>query len=284
MPATPRTIERQVTSYMEDPTNMDQPNLIHSTAGAQAFGFTDALVTGSVAYGWCVPAIIEALGPAWLHEGWADVRFRRPVYPNDQLTVRLEELADGDGAQSAWSLEVIRGEDEIALVGTFGVGVRSDVIEDFQESPAVEPVPTPDPAPGITLAEVEVGKQLATLETSLPYPAAPPAEASTKQRLQGVLLDGVAYANPAGVSGRMSWFGHATYDYGGPSIHTRTQVQYLKPALVGEPLRIGAVIRDGFERKGHDYIVYDGTVRNATGDTLAHVRHTVIFKVAPKTN
>lgn len=263
---------------MEDPSNMDQPNIIHSTAGAQAYGFSGALVTGSIVYGWCTPAIIEALGADWLQLGWADIRFRRPVYPDDLLTVRVEPLEAG-----AWSLEVIRegdAGDEVALTGTLGPGIR-DVIGDFAESPRVPAVPQPDPPPVLRLDEAPVGAQLATLATSLPWPAVPPAEASPKQRLAGVLLDGVAYANPAGVSGRMSWYGHAVYDYAGPSIHTRTQVQHLRPALVDEPMEVAAVIRDAYERKGHHYVVYDGTIRSADGDPLARVRHTTIFRVAP---
>lgn len=268
-------VERRIQSFMDDPSNMNQPNLIHSTAGAQAFGFADALVTGSIVYGWAVPAILDALGNEWLQQGWADVRFRRPVYPNDELTVRLREMEDG-----AWSLEVFREGDELTLVGAVGRGLRSDLVDDFRESPRVPVVSTPNPPPLLTPDTVPVGQQLPTHETSLDAPAVPPSEASTRVRLQGVLLDGAAHANPAGVSGRMSWYGHASYDYAGPSIHTRTQAQYFAPALSGEPLEVAAVVRDGYQRNGHEYIVYDGTIRNRSAELLAHVRHTVIFRVA----
>ena len=268
-------VERHLQSYMEDPSNVDQANVIHSTAGARAFGFADALVTGSIVYGWCTPTIVDALGPLWLQQGWTDVRFRRPVYPNDDLTVRLHELEDG-----IWSLEVMREGDELALVGTVGMGVRDDLIDNFKESPRAQIVPTPDPPPLLTPDAVQVGLQLPTHVTSLDSPAVPPREASTKVRLQGILLEDMAYANPAGVSGRMSWYGHTSYDYGGPSIHTRTQAQHLAPALVGEPLEVAAVVRDAYQRNGHEYIVYDGTIRNSQAALLAHVRHTVIFGVA----
>ncbi|MDA0351766.1 MAG: hypothetical protein O3A10_06110 [Chloroflexi bacterium] len=276
------TVERQLRSYMAEAANPDQPNVIHSTVGAQAFGFPDALVPGSIVYGsivygWCTPAILEALGPAWLHEGWADVRFRRPVHPDDLLTVRLDPVGD-----DAWSLEVLRDAEELALVGTLGRGIRGDLIDGFHESPRVPAIPVPDPPPVLTPENIQFGIQLPTYRTALPWPAVPPNEASPRQRLAGVLLDGTAYANPAGVSGRMSWYGHTSYDYAGPSIHTRTQAQHFAPAHVDEPLDIAAFIQDGYARNGHHYIVYDGTVRNAAGDTLAHVRHTVIYRVATR--
>jgi len=271
-------IERELTAWMADPDNMDRSNIIHSTGGAQAFGFRGALITGSVVYGWCTPAILDALGEQWLHEGWASVRFRRPVYPDDALRVTVRPLGDG-----TWSLEVFRGEDELALVGTLGNGgAPGELLADFVDSPAVAPVDPPVPAPLLKLEEIEIGKQLPTLVTSLPQPAVLPGEMTTHDTLGGVILGGEAYANPAGVSGRMSWYGHSVYDYGGPSIHTTSAVQYVRGVKSGEPIHIGAVIRDAYERNGDHYIVYDGTMRNAEGDVVARVRHTTIFHVAPR--
>src|SRR5690606_2901071 len=139
------------------------------------------------------------------------------------------------------TLEVIRGDDEVALVGSLGVGeAPSDLLDGFVESPVSEPVPTPDPAPVLRLAEAPVGAQLATFETSLPQEAVEPAAMTPEHTLAGVLVDGAAYANPAGVSGRMSWYGHAAYDYAGPSIHVSSEVKYLRPVKTGEPIHIAA--------------------------------------------
>lgn len=269
---------RQMTAWMNNPDNMDVSNIIHSTGGGQAYGFKGALITGSIVYGWCVPAILDAIGDRWLHDGWARVRFRRPVYPGDAIRVSVSPAVDG-----IWTLEVIRGEDEIALAAQLGVGAQpADLLPGFVESPAAAPVPQPDPAPVLRLEEAPVGGQLSTLATSLRQPAVAPEAMITKDTLAGLVVGGIAYANPAGVSGRMSWYGHAQYNYGGPSIHTTTEVKYFRAALVGEPLHIASVVKDAFDRNGDHYIVYDGTIRGVQGDRIAFARHTTIFHVAPR--
>lgn len=274
----PPTVERRLTAWMRDPDNTEQSNIIHSTGGGQQFGFQGALITGSVVYGWCVPAILDAVGEQWLHDGWAHVRFRRPVYPDDAVRVRVTPADDG-----TWTLELFRGSDELALVARLGVGTQPpDVLAGFIEAAPGAPVPPPSPAPVLRLAEAPVGRPLSTLATSLRQTAIPPEAMTTRDTLAGILLHGEAYANPAGVSGRMSWYGHAQYDYAGPSIHATTEAKYFRAARTSEPLHITAIVKDAYDRGGDHYIVYDGTIRDAAGGRIAAIRHTTIFHVAPR--
>ena len=106
-------------AFMEDPDNPDIPNVIHSTDAARDYGFEAALVGGVTAYGWTVPAIREALGDRWLEDGWLDLHLRRPIYPDDGLTIVVGE--DGDG----YALTVTKAGDEYVMRATLGLGSAS---------------------------------------------------------------------------------------------------------------------------------------------------------------
>ena len=67
----------------------------------------------------------------------------------------------------------------------------------------------------------------------------------------------------------------------GPSIHTRTQVQHLAPALAGQTVTVAGRFIRAYERKGHHVAELDGLLLSETGGELARMRHTTIFRPRP---
>ena len=110
---------RRITAFLDGPDSLDIGNIIHSTAGASAYGFRGPLVGGVTVYGWTVPAILDVLGERWLEDGWADVSFRRPVYPGDQMTARVERTATGA------SLVMENQDGEACISGELGLGTAA---------------------------------------------------------------------------------------------------------------------------------------------------------------
>ena len=110
------TAELKVTAFLANVDSPDIRNPIHSTQGASEYGYKAALVGGVTVYGWCAPAIIEALGERWLDDGWADISFRKPTYPDDEMTVRVEE------GTASWSLTMSNQKGESCIVGEVGLG------------------------------------------------------------------------------------------------------------------------------------------------------------------
>jgi hypothetical protein len=74
---------------------------------------------------------------------------------------------------------------------------------------------------------------------------------------------------------------HHSYDYG-PAIHARSQIQNLRPALVGQTVTVAGHFLEQYERKGHHYGVVDGVILSEAGEELVHLRHTTIFQVAKR--
>ena len=70
-------------------------NRIHSDDVAARFGFAGALVPGAAVFGHMTRPLVDTLGSDWLTNWTADVRFIKPAYHGDTLTIR-HEAADGE--------------------------------------------------------------------------------------------------------------------------------------------------------------------------------------------
>ena len=66
----------------------DTENRIHSDDVAAQFGFAGALVAGAAVFGHMTRPLVEALGTDWLSNWAVDVRFLKPAYHGDALTIR----------------------------------------------------------------------------------------------------------------------------------------------------------------------------------------------------
>src|SRR3990172_7316055 len=78
-------------------------NKIHDDAVARRLGFRGSLVPGVTIYAYMTHPVVAALGPEWLEHGTFSVRFRRPVYEEELLTITAREAAR---AEASITLEV----------------------------------------------------------------------------------------------------------------------------------------------------------------------------------
>ena len=267
------TATRSITAFLDGPDSKDISNPIHSTEVAAEYGFKAALVGGVTVYGWTVPAILGALGEAWLEDGWVDVNFRRPVYPGDEMTATVA----ADGADG-FSLAMTNGAGDRCLAGAVGRG-RAPWLDELQLPTRRQAEPRPDTLPYLTIENAPVGEDLRPMAVHLSREDAT-TYALEKQHDDGALWTGRdARIHPGWIASKMTPLLHHSYDYA-PAIHTRSQIQHLAPALPGQVLTFAGHFREAFERNGHHYGVIDGMMLSETGDELARLRHTTIFRVA----
>lgn len=267
MPAT-----RDITAFLDGEDSPDISNPIHSTAVAAEYGFRAALVGGVTVYGWTVPAIIGALGDEWLDDGWADISFRRPVYPGDEMTATVE------GGSNGHQLVMANGGGEVCIHGTVGLG-RAPFLPGLAMPDRIYAEERGVTLPELTLAEAPIGEDLRPMR--VPFSVADAEEYVRAKQLDDHprWFGEGARIHPGWLAARMTPLIHHSYDYG-PSIHTRTQAQHLRPAIAGQAVTVAGHFIDAFERKGHHYAVVDGALFGETGDLLARIRHTTIFRVA----
>ncbi len=144
-------------------------NKIHEHDLAKAMGFRGGLVPGVIVYSWMTHPVVEALGAAWLERGTFSVRFAKPVYFDEEVTVtsRVAERTAGAIAVEASVIDT-KGE-------TCGTATMTLPAEPVAAPPAVAAYPTaPLPAerPQVSRAVLENRSVLGTPELLLDESAA----------------------------------------------------------------------------------------------------------------
>jgi len=271
-----RFAENVVTAFLDGEDNPNISNAIHSTEGAKDYGYKAALVGGVTVWGWATPTILEMLGDRWLDDGWAFVRFRRPTYPGDELTVRVDE-ADAEGAH-AFRMTKAGGED--ALVGTVGLG-RAPWFDEITQPDIRAAEERPAELPRLTLDLARATDQMRPLATPISEDDAR-EYAHEKQRTDDPRFAGEhPLVHPGWIAGRMTRLMHHSFDYG-PAIHATSHIQNLARFKAGQTITSVGRLADAFERKGHQYAVLDAKLIAEDGTELTRIRHTTIFQVAKR--
>jgi acyl dehydratase len=271
--STRRYGERRITAFMEDPDNMNIVNVIHANQGAREYGYKAALVGGVIVYGWAIPAVLQAFGADWLARGWADVSFRRPTYPGDELVARVGEHDDG-----SCELTITNQDGEVCVSGEVGIGDAAWLAE-LTLPAELTARPRPDSLPRLTLANAPVGRDLRPMAVPISRQEATAFALDQEADADPLWAGERALVHPGWLAGRMTRLMHHSYDYG-PSIHTRSQIQNLAAVEAGQTLAVAGRFVDAFERKGHHYAVVDGLIVAEDGRHLCRLRHTTIFEVA----
>ncbi len=277
MPETKDVVENKFIAWMENPNDPTLRNAIHAADGARQYGFQAALVGGVTVYGWCVPTLMEAAGEAWLDEGWAEVYFRRPTYPNDEMTIHAERNDDN------WTFNAQKQTGETCIRGEFGLG-KAPWLDTLTRSSHLEADPEPEKKEWLTLENAPVGKDILTLPVNISVEEAHEI-ARDKLRTTDPLFTGdQPLIHPMTIARQMMTLLNYSYDYGRPSIHVSTHVQHLGRVPAGQELRLTGHFVNAYEQKGHHYSVFDGTLIDKDDKELARIRHTNIIKVAKREN
>lgn len=269
--------EHRVTAFLDGPDDRNIPNEIHSTEGAREYGYQAALVGGATVFGWATPAILEALGDAWLDHGWVEVAFRRPTYPGDELTMRVAPASDG-----GHELRITGPDGHDRISGSAGLG-EAPWLAGLADPERTEGEDRPETLPRLTMAVAPVGQDLRPLATDLSAEEMA-TYAREKQRSDHPLFTGPRpRLHPGWLAARPIRVLHHSYDYG-PAIHARSHIQFCAPAHAGQRLVTAVHFIEAYERKGHHYGVLDCTTRGEDGRVLIRQRHTTIFEVARRSD
>jgi hypothetical protein len=265
--------ERRLVAFMENPDAPRPGNPIHSTDGGKDYGYTAALVGGVTVYGWAVPAIVDALGEGWLDHGWAEVAFRRPTYPGDEMVARLTEQPGG-----GHELTMDNQDGRHCLHGFAGLG-DAPWLADMATPELLAAAARPGKIPALTLENAPVGRDMLPMAVPL-----------SKEDARSFAIEREADDNPVyqgehpvlhsgWIAARMTPLLHHSHDYA-PAIHAKSHIQHLARAEAGQTFTVAGRCVDAYERKGHHYIVVDGLISAEDGSAVARVRHTTIFHVA----
>lgn len=239
-------------------------NRIHSDDVAAQFGFEGALVPGAAVFGHMAHPLVDALGPDWL-SGWqASVRFLKPAYDGDSLTVTHDATGETHIVQcyargfllAELHTRPLRRDDGFAAVDS-GAPVADRPEITWDNVNVGEPFPawtwSPD-AIGNAEFAAQVGDALACYRTGVLHPHAILSAAN------GTFIR--RYVLPA-------W------------IHVSSVVRFRRLLRVGDEIEVRTVPTRKWRRKGHEFV--DLAIAYVVGGEVAtEIEHTSIFRVASR--
>ncbi|MCY3557245.1 MAG: hypothetical protein OXH13_01200 [Chloroflexi bacterium] len=281
-------VERSITAFLDGDDSLEINNIIHSTAGAARFGYSGPLVGGTTVYSWSAAALVEALGDAWLDEGWVEFQLRKPVYPSEVITTRVissppaergERSRRDRGGPPAIEFTMTKDNGEVAVRGTAGLGT-ADFSSEITSAADRTPVPQPEERPFITRALAPLGEDLPAMATDLShvdaetYADEKASDSDPRWRGAG------GRVHPGWIAQRANALLAHTWRY--TAIHASSQIQHLAPVHPDQRLLVSGRLASGYERKGHEYAVIDLTITSEDGRDLVRMRQPTIYQVAAR--
>jgi hypothetical protein len=230
-------------------TAVDSENKIHDDAVAAVYGFRGGLVPGVTVYGYLAAAVCEHFGPEWLERGAMNVRFHKPVYHGDDVTVTVQ--ADGDGRVCVQAADCASG---VAWLH------REDATALFDEAPLSRKIPS--------VESLAVGTVLGTWTERLDL-----AQIGVTAPLDPVLE---GRAHPAVMLSLANRIFLENYQLG-PWMHVSSEVRKFGSAKDGDEIRVRSRVVEQYERKGHEFVTLDVAISNGLR-MVERVRHTSIWK------
>lgn len=270
-------------------TAADEQGSIHDEEYARSMGYKGGLVPGPTNLAYITRRLVDFFGPIWVEGGRIALRFSRPAYDGEQVTVhaivreRQEREGGAELSLDCW-LEDPEGKRCVEGSACCTVG----------EAPPPQPTPWPqvrpvrsrregrsDALPPLRYEDVMVGEELRPL----------PFHISSEE--------GALWA--AGADDHSSWyidaspFGEAIVQPAmfsvdpinlirhnfqrKASIFAACDLAYRAPGFVDRGYTISGYVVDKYERKGNQYIVVDSMTADEDGREIVRTRYTSLVRL-----
>ena len=257
-------LEAPVTVYLTTARNFsaNAENRIHSDDVASRFGFEGALVAGAAVFGHMTHPLVEKLGSGWL-SGWqVSVRFLKPAYDGDEMTV-THEIADETHTVHCHARGILLAQ------------LHSRPL-DADEGPAVVESRAPvSQRPEITWDNVNLGE---------PFPAwtwspDPIKNAESAAQVEdGLACYGTGVVHPHAILSAAN--GAFIRRYVLPAwMHVGSVVRFRRLLRVGDDIEVRTVPTRKWRHKGHEFV--DLVIAYIVdGEVATEIEHTSIFRIA----
>ncbi|MFN0089217.1 MAG: MaoC family dehydratase [Acidimicrobiales bacterium] len=248
---------------IEDPPEIQRVNPIHAE-GAKAYGYERPIVAGLSSYGWATLAVIELLGDAWLDLGWAEMRFRRPVFAGDALTTTATPTGE-----ATCEFVQVNAEGKATVEGAAGLGLGPWHAE-WRLPARRDPVPAAEHRPFVLPENAPVDEDYPPMAVDLSVEAA--------RRWAGGRLGDFdprwhagehPRAHPSFVPGQMAPHIRHSWRFAA-GIHVSGRVQHLEPIRAGQTLVVAARWVANEERKARRHSTSHAVVLAESGQELAY--------------
>lgn len=250
-------------------SSVHSPNRIHSDEVARQFGFRGGLVPGVTVFAHMTRPLVAHHGAVWLERGIADVRFAKPAYEGELLTVHTADT------QSATT-------HELTCVNEQGVELARMTTSLRTAPQAPDPRSAIAPAPPIAVPPVVTWD---LMEIGTPFPAL--AWSPTRdENLQwcadvhddlAIYRDGdTPYLHPGLILRQANHVLRTRFVL--PAwIHAGSRIVLHAAARAGVAYEVRAIPEEKWQAKGHEIARLYVSVRDASR-IVAEITHTAIFR------
>src|SRR6266571_529428 len=254
-------------------TSAESENKIHDDATAASYGFRGGLVPGITIYAYMTVPIVERFGIDWLERGSMQVKFRKPFYDGEEVTVRAEADEGADGIKITLDAEREDGTvcaTALATVSNHSRGLTAPPLEDYPQAP----LPPPEARPVASRESLAVGTVLGTLTETI--------DAVDSNLLESLDEQLPIYFGPDPVVHPFVLLGLANQvlmrNYKlAPWIHAASDLTNWSVAHVGDEISVRGRIAECFERKGHEFAVLDLLLVANGSRIVQQVHHAAIY-------
>lgn len=262
--AHPRTLNIQV--FIDK--NPAYKGSVHDEAGARAAGFKAAIVPGAVIYSHVSRLAIRLWGEAWIAGGSMNVRFLRPAFDGDHLTLSMSS-PEGDPSLVNVTVRNVDG-DELAVAW-----VRS-TDETFTARPHHDHPrrPMPERPYKTEAGGLIAGSHIGTFEREL---TAIEYKSSRRQLMEidPIYTDG-GPVHPTLLMRMAMAEINTNFQFPSSLILTEAEGQNFSPVRPGQLVMFPGIIKQVFQRRGRYYFESEQDVY-ADGDAVAHIRMVCIY-------
>ncbi len=253
-------------------------NKIHSDEIAQKYGFLGALVPGVAVFGHLVHPLVTRYGERWLGHSLSNVRFAKPAYHGDELTIEHTLMPEQDRSQSREWPEVVFSDRSQATtrneaIATLDSALPSQLPEakeiDWNQHPY-----KPADRPEMNWDNVLPNQPYQSWDWHIDAK-------SNRTAAEEVADNSPIYAEFVHPHLLLSSANSAlTREYLMPAwIHVGSELCLRSALRVGDRVTVRAMPLDKWERKGHQFLrLYLSYHRGA--ELTTEIVHTAIFRVA----
>ena len=240
-------------------------NRIHSDDIASRLGFRGALVPGVAVFGYMTHPLVEQFGSGWLDSHETSVRFLKPAYDGEELTIESRPTGDG------W---------EVNCTGPLG-----ELLAVMQSKAPATRAPAP-PATIFTarpLTRDRVAISSETIDLSRPLPVWHwHADKAGNVEYTAQVADDLAvyerHVHPHWMLATANYMLVRSFIM--PAwIHVGSEITQHRPLHVDSTIDVAAACIEKWARKGHEFVKLDVRYSDADG-LIARILHTAIYQVA----
>jgi acyl dehydratase len=254
-------------------TSATSENKIHDDTVARQYGFRGGLVPGVTVYAYLTYPLVAALGSAWLDRGAGTVRFARPIFDGEAVTISGEITERTAKSVSATLRATTEAGGECAtLEASLPAGTPTPV-----NVARYRAFPLPDERPSASRDALDAIAALGT-------PVVRYDAAQATAYLEGIADTLALYRGEGGHAHPAFYLQQANRALSqnvklGPWIHVSSVVRHVGAARVGDTLETRGRVRSLYERKGREYVELDLVVMAGERRPIAHVIHTAIYQM-----